>query len=655
MKTLNELNYLSVLLISPAIKVGDVKHNTELIISQMQEHSQKCNLMVFPELSVTGATCGDTFFQTDLITEANAAMYQLIEASYEGSSSIVVGAPMRINNKLVNCAWFISEGKILGIVPKNESNRWFSVPNTKSMMINGYEVPIGNDLIFTSFCKLGICVGKPTISALNNLSEAEVVVSIDASQYSYTHKQHYSHSADNYSTHTISKLTSQAILYVNANPNESSAEGIYDGKMLVTECGRQLENSFYINKDKPANSDKTHLKYNNDPASTATRFSFDTRYYYADIDIDLIRGNRRRNLPKKPDAKQHIRFDFYNKPQYEMSRLRKDSHSIDNNINLKSFYVDPFHTKQISQNFTKALEIIDAQAFALARRMKHIGTNSVVLGVSSGIDSTLALIICDRCFDILGYDKKNIYAFGMPGLATSDETNDIAQKLADSLGVSYSVISINDAVKQHFADIKHDDTKKDIVYENAQARYRTMLLFDYANKVNGIVIGTGDMSEIALGWCTYNGDHMSNYDVNAGVPKTVAKAILQCLFYTEHYPNLDITQVKRIIEKPITPELLPVDENGNTQDTESILGPFEIHDFYMYYYLSHFLSAEKLLYIATCTFDEKYSDEVLQRCLNTFLKRFRTNQYKRSCSADGPSIFDISLSPRTGFMMPSDI
>ena len=333
-----------------------------------------------------------------------------------------------------------------------------------------------------------------------------------------------------------------------------------------------------------------------------------------------------------------IKFDF----------LAKDFNKTNRN------YSDPFNANDISNDTAKAEDILNIQAFALAKRMKTVNCETAIIGISAGIDSTLALLVAVQTFKILNLDKKNIFAISMPGPATTTKTNEISKELCDALDVNYSVIPITNSVEQHFKDIGHNSNDLDIVYENTQARMRTMVLLNVANQKKGIVVGTGDMSEIALGWNTFNGDHISNYNVNAGVPKTIAKAILFAITHSSLFPQSARKQIKIILEKPISPELIPSDKTGKVQSTEEILGPYELHDFFLYYYVKYFLSEEKILYIANLTFEGKYTADVIKNTFKTFIKRFKLNQYKRNCSADGPSIFGISLSPRGGLVLPSD-
>jgi NAD+ synthase (glutamine-hydrolysing) len=626
-QTINQLNFLSVTLISPAIQIGNVKYNKDIIISEMRKFSDKTDLLVFPELCLTGATCGDLLFDDDFIRGINNAINDIVEETYNTHSTVILGTALKVNNRLLDVALFLADGKLLGIVPKDVNTRWFQSSDVPNIMFHGYDVPVSNRVTFRSFCDISVCVGADSPGRIIGLDNADVVVCIDASPYVFSNNK-----ISDY-IRTLSTLSEQAILYVNANPNESSTDAIYGAEILVSECGQLVANNEDLNE---LGNDETGL-------------SFDTRYCSADIDIDLIRGNRKLSNKHHKVESQVVKFDFVDKNINEIQRYAKNGGIV------KPFYKDPFNTELISNDASVALHLINVQGVALARRIKHIGVQSAVVGVSSGVDSTLALLATCRCFDILGLDKKDIYAISLPGLGTSNDSNDIAQKMANSLGVHYDVISISDAVNQHFSDIKYDAAKRDVVYENAQARMRSLVLFDFANKVNGIVVGTGDLSEIALGWSTYNGDHISNYNVNAGIPKSVAQAILRSLASSKVFPQLDAMQLERVLGKPISPELLPTDSDGKVQATEEILGPYELHDFFIFYYLKYFLSKAKLLYIANYTFGEKYTEQEIEQCLNTFFKRFRINQYKRSCSADGPSIFGISLSPRGGLVLPSDM
>jgi NAD+ synthase (glutamine-hydrolysing) len=548
-----------------------------------------------------------------------------------------VGTPILIDDKLINCAVFISNGKLLGIVPKQTKTRWFDIAKNPSIIFDGYDVPISEDIIFSSKgiisnYSVGICIGDITVENLNQLKDAEIIACLNAQPYSFDKEKDHIKQLK-----YLSKFTKQAIVYVNSNANESTTDFVFNDAMIIVECGKELTNSSDLDNE------------------NTRKFAFETRSFSCEIDIDIIRGARKKELLANSftnSGNKIVKFDTVEK---NITTISRNSKGFGCSFAKKSFYEDPFETQQIANSYDNACEIIDAQAFGLARRLKHINANSVVIGISGGIDSTLALLVCVRCFEILNYDKKNIYTISMPCFGTSTASLEIAKNLANSLDVNYIEIPINSAVLQHFKDIKHPENQHDIVFENTQARQRTMTLFNYANKVNGIVVGTGDMSEIALGWATFNGDHISNYNVNCGVPKTVAKAILESFACSCDY-SIDVRNIlKEVSKKTISPELLPADDTGKPQSTEEIIGPYELHDFFLYYYLSYFLSEEKLLFIAKYNFSEKYSDEEIEKYFKIFIDRFKKNQYKRSCSTDGPSIFDISLSPRTGLIFPSDL
>ncbi|MPM34741.1 Glutamine-dependent NAD(+) synthetase [bioreactor metagenome] len=554
---------------------------------------------------------------------------------------------------LLDCALFISNGKLLGVVPKNIKTRWFNTATAKTFIYDNYEVAISDKLIFASMCKIGICVGAMNNEKLSTLNNAELIINIDAQPYYHNYFEDTINELA-----SLSKFSNQAIVYANTNPCESTTDYVYTSLLAVFECGKQVLNKNY--------------KHQNS-------FSFDTNCYSAEIDIDIVRAIRKKKsienkmIDLAVSQNQIINFELPTKKINTINRFttnhlhskhndfsnrqntcNKESSNEHNENELKSFYIDPFLTHKIKYS-SQAIDIVTVQALGLAKRLRHINSNNVVIGISGGIDSTLALLVCDKCFDILGYPKNNINAVFMPCFGTSAESARIAKQLAEALTVNYIEIPITDAVTQHFKDISHNAEVRNLVYENSQARQRTMILFNYANKTNGIVVGTGNMSEIALGWSTYNADHISNYNVNCGIPKTVAKAILEFYIYSKANPKIDGNLIARILERPISPELLPADENNEIQSTEQIIGQYELHDFFLFYHLSYFLSKEKLLYIAKYSFSNKYSVEEIENTLDIFLHRFHQSQYKRSCSTDGPSIFSVSLSPRTGFVLPSDI
>ena len=650
---INKLNYLSVKLVSPEIKLADISYNAEKIIEQINHHSNDCNLLVFPELCLTGATCGDRFFFDELTNQIDFELNRIVTATKKHNATLILGTPFKIENHLIDCAILISTGKIIGIIPKQQTNRWFSKYHNTSNIIkyNNSEIPISENIIFTAkyensdLCKIGICVGEPTVTNIYNLKDADILVSIDAKPYIQNNN-------DLNEIVFLSKFSKQAILYVNSNANESTTDKVYSGLIGIAECGKLL-------------NDNLNEKMQN------TSLSFETSMVTVEIDIDLIHGFRKR--ADLNEQKQHTVSDFnminvaFDLPVKNLDKINRFYKNT-----LTSNYINPFQLPE-QQNFSansnyieflnsnNILQILEVQAFGLSKRLKHTGLKSLVIGISGGIDSTLTLLVCERCFDILNYDKKNIYAISMPGLGTSSATKKLAQELAKSLQVTFLEIPITDAVKLHFENIGHNENDKNIVYENSQARQRAMILFNYANKIGGIAVGTGDMSEIALGWSTFNGDHISNYNVNAGVPKTVAKAILQKITTSilENKNNfiskINPTVLIEILENPISPELLPADETGEIQSTEKILGPYELNDFFMFYYLSYFFSKEKLLFVAQFTFQGTYSNILIEECLNIFISRFYSNQYKRSCSVDAPNIYNFSLSPKEGFILPSDL
>ena len=657
MKNINELNYLSVKAISPEIKLGDILYNSKVIIDLIKQHSDICNLLVFPELCLTGATCGDRFLFDELINQIDSAINNIVEATAIYASTVIIGTPLKLSQQgvatpcLINCAILISDGKIIGIVPKQVNNRWFSYfPNfdnsrgvlhtptfegrmqyAPTVKYQNSEIPISENIIFNAkiqvehngiysslhtkhLCKVGICVGTPNINSAYNLQEADVLVSIDAKPFCVENR---TISELKY----LSKFTKQGIIYVNANANESTTDKIFDGLIVVAENGNLI-------KEMNCSWEEKNL-------------AFETSIISVEIDIDIIQGARKRELLNSEN------FSNVTKNSNTVNISFELPFKFDLNFNENSIferYFDSFPTDELSEG-----QILKEQALGLAKRLKSTGIKSVVIGISGGIDSTLALLVCEKCFEILKLDKKNIYAISMPGLGTSENTKELAKELADTLEVTFLEIPINDAVRQHFKDIHHDENDKNIVYENSQARMRTMILFDYANKVGGLVVGTGDMSEIALGWSTFNADHISNYNVNCGVPKTVAKDILKYYWDDKTYEIR-----KKIRNSPISPELLPPDEEGNVQSTEKIIGSYKLHDFFLYYHLGYFFSKEKLLFVAKTVFEKDYSEEEIEKTLDIFMKRFYANQFKRNCMPDGPNIFNFSLSPRGGLILPSD-
>ncbi|MBQ6269340.1 MAG: NAD(+) synthase [Bacteroidetes bacterium] len=609
-------NYLPIQIIAPEIKIANIEYNTEVIISEINKHSKETNLIIFPELVLTGSSCGDLFFSSDLINKIPNALTKIVHETKKNGVNVILGTPFLLNNKLYNVAVFISNGKVLGIVPKNLKTRWFSDYTNiddeyTEILFDDYFVPFDDKLVFNcdnlSDCKIMIHIGQPTIKSYYNLLGAQVIVNLNTLPYSIEQN-----SED--LIKQISKLNNQGIIYVNSNASESTTDNVYGNTILVCEAGN------VVNKE--------------------TTLQLETQTLKSELDLDIINSLQRKESCSDIN---YYSIDF---------NLKSINSELSRSV-IQSPYFNNCNTDDLIKKCNNILEI---QALGLAKRISSINVKNLVIGISGGVDSTLALLAAIRTCDILGISRKNIFTIMMPGFATTSKTKNNSYKLAELLGTNIIKIPIVKAVTQHLKDIDHNINDTNVVYENAQARMRSMILFDYANKVGGIVVGTGDASEIALGWSTYNGDHISNYNVNAGIPKSIAQAIIR-VFAENEIKNgeREIGNVLlSILSTPISPELVGNSGKSITQETEKILGPYILHDFFIWYYCKYHLSQEKIVFLASIAFSDIKKEDIL-KYLKLFFKRFYQNQYKRSCSTDGPAVFDFSLSPRTGLILPSDI
>ena len=584
-------------------------------------------VVCFPELSLTGYTCADLFFMQQLQKSAVNALRRVAEYTVGKNMVVIVGAPLQSDNNLYNCAIVLYEGKVLGVVPKiNLPNtgefyekRWFTSGRSTLPQIELWdgEVPFGKDLLFiTPKFSFGIELCEDLWSPLPPSTQlaiqgAELIFNLSSSNC-LTGKNAF----------RIQMIKQQAArvhcgyVYTSSGMGESTTDVVFSGSTYIVENGHLLE--------------------------AGERFQMQSSITIQEIDVERLRTDRQRNTnftKDKVGAYRKISFTTQNK------ELIAPVH--------RHFEKYPFlPSKEKSMEYCE--DVLNIQTTALARRWQHTHAQSLVLGISGGLDSTLALLVCVLTADKLGYSRKQVIGVTMPGFGTSDRTYQNALQLMNELGISVHEISIREAVLQHFADIDHNPQNKDIVYENSQARERTQILMDLANKYNGMVIGTGDMSELALGWATYNGDHMSMYGVNAGIPKTLVKYIVQ--YEADNYYSDRVREVLQdVVNTPVSPELLPTTENGDiAQKTEEKVGPYILHDFYLYYFLRFGFSREKIQYLAEITFEDEFSADEIDYWLGVFLHRFFTQQYKRSCMPDGPKVVSVSLSPRGDWRMPSD-
>ncbi len=620
---------------TPSLRVADCDYNTSEILKMIDEaESRNVSAIVFPELCITGYTCADLFLQRTLLDGAESSLRRIADATTGRSIVAVVGAPLQVSGRLYNMAVIICGGRILGAVPKtflpNYSEfyemRWFSSSEElkdTSAVICGKKMPVGTNLIFKTpdyNFSIDICEDLWTPippSCLTSLNGAEVIFNLSASNET-AGKQGYRKAL-------VSQQSARCIagyVYAAAGNGESTTDIVFSGSSMIAENGSVL--------------------------AEGERFSFDSKLTVADIDIERLRNDRLKNKSfsvseysfLKDMPMQHVEVDM----AASLSVLKLQRH-------IPSMPFVPADDNMLND---RCDEIFSIQVGGLAKRLLHTNIQSAVIGVSGGLDSTLALLVLVKAFDKLNLPRKNIYGITMPGFGTTDRTYSNAIKLMQSLGVTIKEISIKDAVIQHFKDIEHDSNVHDITYENSQARERTQILMDYANKVNGLVIGTGDLSELALGWCTYNGDHMSMYAVNTGIPKTLVRTLVAWISRI-HMDNVSKTVLDDVIETPVSPELLPADKDGNiAQKTEDVVGPYVLHDFFLYYVLRFGFSPAKIYYLAQHAFDGQYPKEEILKWLKVFFRRFFSQQFKRSCMPDGPKVGSVNLSPRGDWRMPSD-
>lgn len=610
------------------LKVANPSYNKEEIKKAIDKAvSEDVRLLVTPELSITGYTCADLFFTKALQQSAGEALKDIVEHSKGKNIAVVVGLPVAFYNSLYNCAVVLMNGGILGIVPKthmanyNEfyEKRWFASGKQfeacQGINIYGFETKIGNqifDLGGGAVLGIEICedlwVPNPPSSKLVQHG-ANIIVNLSASD-EYVSKAEYRRDL-------IANQSARCIcgyVYAGASVYESTTDLVFSGATLISENGSIL--------------------------AAGERFSRDNVVTIADIDIEKLNSLRLNNMSFE-NSSDGIGFS---------------KHSIDNkNNDLKYRFVDPhpFVPADDTKRKERCREIFSIQAAGLAKRIEHVGSSGAVIGISGGLDSTLALLVAVEAMKLLGKSNSDILGITMPGFGTTDRTYNNAIDLMKCLGVTVKEISIKNACIQHMKDIEHDADIKDITYENTQARERTQILFDMANKHGKLLVGTGDLSELAMGWCTYNGDHMSMYGVNASVPKTLVRYLVEYVAGISEKKTADI--LYDVLDTPVSPELLPPDENGKiAQKTEENIGPYELHDFFLYHFVRFGFSKEKLQLLAEKAFNRKYESEEISKWLGVFLKRFFISQFKRSCIPDSPKVGSVSLSPRGDWRMPSD-
>ena len=619
--------FITVATATPQVAVADCEANARAILACINEMAAAhAKIMVLPELCITGYTCSDLFWQTKLLDEAEAALFVIAEGSRQVDALIAVGMPLRVAGKLLNVAAILCRGKLLGFVPKvnlpayNEfyETRHFTSGSADmgTVQFGGEEIPVGTNLLFSCENVVDLCVAAEICEDLwvpnppsvqHALAGASVICNLSASDEMVGKGSYRRDLVAGQSARLVC-----AYLYATAGEGESTTDLVFGGQNLIAENGTVL-------------------------AESAT---FENEINVATIDVQRLASERRRmSTFPAAESKEYREISF---------ALAEEETKL-----ARFFDADPFVPSNADQLSDRCEEILNIQALGLKKRLAHTHAKSAVVGISGGLDSTLALLVTARAFDMLGLPRKGIVAVTMPGFGTTDRTYNNAVAMIKSLGATFKEVPIAKAVMQHFADIDHDASIHDVTYENSQARERTQILMDIANQANGFVIGTGDLSELALGWATYNGDHMSMYAVNASVPKTLVRHLVR------HYADTSADEVLAgvlydVLDTPVSPELLPPEDGAISQKTEDLVGPYELHDFFLYQMLRMCFPPAKIYRVAKEAFAGRYSNETILKWLRTFYWRFFSQQFKRSCLPDGPKVGSVAVSPRGDLRMPSD-
>ena len=621
--------FIKVAAATPKIKVADPAYNTEEILKIIDETEKNgASILVFSELTISGYTCGDLFLQQPLLTECKNQLLRIVKATENKSMLVVVGCPIVIKQKLYNCAVVISDGSILGIVPKThlpnysefyelrhftsgeglEEDLWFGeefgyVNVAVNQLFKCKEIP---ELVVACEICEDLWVPLPP-STYHAMAGATVICNPSASVETTTKESYRRSLVSNQSARLLA-----AYIYADAGEGESTQDVVYSGHHLICENGSVL--------------------------AEAKRFT--NEIIYADIDVQKLAAERRK-MTSFPGGQT----DDYFEQEFSLE--------VKENKITRTFPKTPFVPDNQDERDKRCDEILSLQSMGLKKRLEHTNCKHAVVGISGGLDSTLAVLVTARAFDLLDIPRENLICVTMPCFGTTDRTYQNAVSLIKELGATLKEVRIEKAVRQHFADIGHDENNHDVTYENSQARERTQILMDMANQYNGMVIGTGDMSELALGWATYNGDHMSMYAVNCSVPKTLVRYLV--LYYAETTENKKLSEVLMdVLDTPVSPELLPPVDGVISQKTEDLVGPYELHDFFLYYMLRFGFPKAKLYRMAKLTFDGVYDDETIKKWLDKFYWRFFSQQFKRSCLPDGPKVGSVAVSPRGDLRMPSD-
>ncbi|NSG58152.1 NAD(+) synthase [Anaerostipes hadrus] len=621
--------FIKVAAATPKIKVADPAYNTEEILKIIDETEKNgASILVFSELTISGYTCGDLFLQQPLLTECKNQLLRIVKATENKSMLVVVGCPIVIKQKLYNCAVVISDGSILGIVPKThlpnysefyelrhftsgeglEEDLWFGeefgyVNVAVNQLFKCKEIP---ELVVACEICEDLWVPLPP-STYHAMAGATVICNPSASVETTTKESYRRSLVSNQSARLLA-----AYIYADAGEGESTQDVVYSGHHLICENGSVL--------------------------AEAKRFT--NEIIYVDIDVQKLAAERRK-MTSFPGGQT----DDYFEQEFSLE--------VKENKITRTFPKAPFVPDNQDERDKRCDEILSLQSMGLKKRLEHTNCKHAVVGISGGLDSTLAVLVTARAFDLLDIPRENLICVTMPCFGTTDRTYQNAVSLIKELGATLKEVRIEKAVRQHFADIGHDENNHDVTYENSQARERTQILMDMANQYNGMVIGTGDMSELALGWATYNGDHMSMYAVNCSVPKTLVRYLV--LYYAETTENKKLSEVLMdVLDTPVSPELLPPVDGVISQKTEDLVGPYELHDFFLYYMLRFGFPKAKLYRMAKLTFDGVYDDETIKKWLDKFYWRFFSQQFKRSCLPDGPKVGSVAVSPRGDLRMPSD-
>ncbi len=619
--------FIKVAAATPDIRVADVRFNTERICEAIDAAAvQQAKIVVFPELCITGYTCGDLFAQDVLLLSAKQALLEIAEYTRDKDMLVFVGVPLAVEGELYNVAAALNKGAVLGLTTKTflpnygefyEMRQFTAGPDeVREILFEGEPVPFGPQILFQAASMENLIVSAeicedvwspipPSIQAA--MEGATVIANCSASDETI--------GKDRYRRELIQGQSARLIagyIYANAGEGESTTDVVFGGHNLIAENGTVLKESG----------------------------RFRNEIVYTEFDINRIVSERRKNTTFQTSDKRRLyRVPFY---------LEETKTSL-----TRTFPKKPFVPQDERVRAQRCEEILTIQAMGLKKRLVHTHAQTAVVGISGGLDSTLALLVTARAFDMIGKDKKEILAVTMPCFGTTDRTYQNACRMAEQLGTTLREVPIGDAVNIHFRDIGHDPKDHSVTYENAQARERTQVLMDIANGTNGMVIGTGDLSELALGWATYNGDHMSMYGVNASVPKTLVRHLVKYAADVTNDRKLQAV-LYDVLDTPVSPELLPPKDGDIAQKTEDLVGPYELHDFFLYYMLRFGYEPSKIFRIATETFDGEYDNATILKWLETFCRRFFNQQFKRSCLPDGPKIGTVALSPRGDWRMPSD-